>query len=116
VVLADTFGASTDTPPLIAAWGALLAFPLSLVLSKLMLYFVGVVGAVVGAKPFVWATAFGGAAMALTGRGRLAPEQFEASHAPRRHRQSPCVRDRLAAAGCSGHDPSGAAAVPGSAS
>jgi len=30
----------------------------------------------------VWATAFGGAAIALTGLGRLAPEQLEALHAP----------------------------------
>jgi hypothetical protein len=29
-----------------------------------------------------WATAFGGAAMALTGLGRLAPDQFEALLAP----------------------------------
>ena len=118
-LLADTFGASTGTALLIAASGAVLAFLLSLVLSKLMLFFVGgVVGAVVGAKLFVlldgkdasallavifiptiafvfaflaqrwsrrflvWATAFGGAAMALTGLGRLAPEQLEALHAP----------------------------------
>ena len=29
-----------------------------------------------------WATAFGGAAMALTGLGRLAQDQFESLHAP----------------------------------
>jgi len=118
-LLADTFGASTGTALLIAASGALLAFLLSLVLSKLMLFFVGgVVGAVVGAKLFVlldgkdasallalifiptiaflfaflaqrwsrnflaWATAFGGAAIALTGLGRLAPDQFGALLAP----------------------------------
>jgi len=118
-LLADTFGAATGTALLIGASGALLAFLLSLVLSKLMLFFVGgVVGAVVGAKLFVlldgqdasvllavifipaiaflfaflaqrwsrnflaWATAFGGAAMALTGLGRLAPEQLGAFLAP----------------------------------
>jgi hypothetical protein len=118
-LLADTFGASTSIALVISASGALIAFLLSLVLSKLMLFFVGgVVGAVVGAKLFVlldgkdasvllavifipaiaflfaflaqrwsrrflvWATAFGGAAIALTGLGRLAPEQLEALHAP----------------------------------
>ena len=118
-LLADTFGASTTTALLISAAGALIAFLLSLVMSKLMLFFVGgVVGAVVGAKLFVlldgkdasvllavifipaiaflfaflaqrwsgnflaWATAFGGAAMALTGLGRLAQDQFESLNAP----------------------------------
>jgi Domain of unknown function (DUF4203) len=118
-LLADTFGASTGTALLIAASGALLAFLLSLVLSKLMLFFVGgVVGAVVGAKLFVlldgkdasallavifipaiaflfaflaqrwsrnflaWATAFGGAAIALTGLGQLAPDHLGALQAP----------------------------------
>ncbi len=118
-LLADTFGASTLTALLVSAAGALIVFLLSLVMSKLMLFFIGaVVGAVVGAKLFVvldggeasvllavvfvpavaflfaflaqrwsrrflaWATAFGGAAIALTGLGRLAPEQFEALLAP----------------------------------
>jgi len=118
-LLADTFGATTGTALLIGAAGAFLAFLLSLVLSKLMLFFVGgVVGAVVGAKLFVlldgqdasallavifvptiaflfaflaqrwsrnflaWATAFGGAAMALTGLGRLAPDQLDALLTP----------------------------------
>jgi hypothetical protein len=118
-LVADTFDASTSTALLISAAGALIVFLLSLVLSKLMLFFVGgVVGAVVGAKLFVvldggdssvllavvfipavaflfaflaqrwsrtflaWATAFGGAAIALTGLGRLAPDQFEALHVP----------------------------------
>jgi hypothetical protein len=118
-LLADAFGASTGTALLIAASGALLAFLLSLVLSKLMLLFVGgVVGAVVGAKLFVlldgtdasallavvfiptiaflfaflaqrwsrnflaWATSFGGAAIALTGLGQLAPNHVGALKAP----------------------------------
>ena len=118
-LLADTFGASTATALLVSAAGALLVFLLSLVMSKVMLFFVGgVVGAVVGAKLFVvldggdasallavvfvpavaflfaflaqrwsrkflaWATAFGGAAIALTGLGRLAPDQFQALLAP----------------------------------
>lgn len=118
-LVADTFDASTSTALLISAAGALIAFLLSLVMSKLMLFFVGgVVGAVVGAKLFVvldggdasvllavvfipavaflfavlaqrwsrtflaWATAFGGAAIALTGLGRLAPDQLEALHVP----------------------------------
>ena len=149
-LLADTFGASTGTALLIAASGAVLAFLLSLVLSKLMLFFVGgVVGAVVGAKLFVlldgkdasallavifiptiaflfaflaqrwsrrflaWATAFGGAAMALTGLGRLAPEQLESLHAPDDTASRLVFADRLAGAGCSGQNPSGAAAGPG---
>ena len=118
-LLADTFGASTATALLVGAAGALIAFLLTLVMSKLMLFFIGgVVGAVVGAKLFVvldggdasallavvfvpavaflfaflaqrwsgkflaWATAFGGAAIALTGLGRLAPDQFEAFLVP----------------------------------
>lgn len=118
-LLADTFDASTSMALLIGASGALLAFLLSLVMSKLMLFFVGgVVGAVVGAELFVlldgknasallavifipaiaflfaflaqrwsgaflaWATAFGGAALALTGLGRLAPERLEALQSP----------------------------------
>lgn len=118
-LLADVFDASTSTALLISAAGALIVFLLSLVLSKLMFFFVGgVVGAVVGAKLFVlldggdasvllavvfvpavaflfaflaqrwsrkflaWATAFGGAAIALTGLGRLAPDHLEALHVP----------------------------------
>jgi hypothetical protein len=118
-LVADTFDASISTALLVSAAGALIVVLVSLVLSKLMLFFVGgVVGAVVGAKLFVvldggdasvllavvfipavaflfaflaqrwsgtflaWATAFGGAAIALTGLGRLAPDQFEALHVP----------------------------------
>lgn len=118
-LLADVFGASTSTALLVSAAGAVLVFLLSLVMSKLMFFFVGgVIGAVVGAKLFVvldggdasvllavvfipavaflfaflaqrwsrrflaWATAFGGAAIALTGLGRLAPDQLDALHVP----------------------------------
>ncbi|MGZ5406110.1 MAG: hypothetical protein ACXWDL_15780, partial [Nocardioides sp.] len=118
-LLADVFGASTSTALLVSAAGALIVFLLSLVMSKLMFFFVGaVIGAVVGAKLFVvldggdasvllavvfvpavaflfaflaqrwsrrflaWATAFGGAAIALTGLGRLAPEQLDALYVP----------------------------------
>ena len=147
-LLADTFGASTGTALLIAASGALLAFLLSLVLSKLMLFFVGgVVGAVVGAKLFVlldgkdasallavifipaiaflfaflaqrwsrnflaWATAFGGAAIALTGLGRLAPDQSRGAAGAGQHHRAAGVRRLLAGAGAAGQDPSGAAAA-----
>lgn len=118
-LVADTFDSSTSTALLVSAAGALIVFLLSLVMSKLMFFFVGgVVGAVVGAKLFVvldggdasvllavvfipavaflfaflaqrwsrtflaWATAFGGAAIALTGLGRLAPDQFDALLTP----------------------------------
>ena len=148
-LLADTFGASTGTALLIGASGALLAFLLSLVLSKLMLFFVGgVVGAVVGAKLFVlldgkdasallavifiptiaflfaflaqrwsrnflaWATAFGGAAIALTGLGRLAPDHSRRCW-HRTHSQPSGVRHRLAGACPAGQDPPGTAAGPG---
>ncbi len=118
-VIADAFNASTATALIIGLAGAIVAFVVTLIAVKFLLFFVGaVVGAVVGAKLFVllegpdssallavifvpavavvfallanrydltfvlWATAFGGAALVLSGLGRLAPSTLDALRAP----------------------------------
>jgi hypothetical protein len=112
-LIADAFDASSSAALVIGLGGALLAFLITLLMSKILFFFIGaVVGAVIGAKLFVlldrgdasvllavvfvpavaalcgflagrwsrtfllWATAFGGASLVLSGLGRMAPEQL----------------------------------------